>query len=135
MSERVKIEKKKRYFFSGAEVARGKISYPKLSEYVEIENFYRELAENAFEWFCDSFCKHVGEEYRREFDNKSRGAFRRYDYVLEIDVKSENVHEILIEYNVTLGRKGEEYIFNFSECDKWDKKEQMIVRSSQRKTP
>ncbi len=128
VSKSAKIEKKKRYFFSGVEVARGRVSYPELSEYAEIEKFYAELSENAFKWFCEIFCKQVEEEYRRNFENKNMAAFRRYDYVLEISIKGESMYELLIECNATLGRRGEENISDFCEYDKWDKKDQIILK-------
>lgn len=125
-------EKKKRYFYNGTELAACVIRYPIAEELPVFTDFYHELSENAFEWFCTELCEKRKKEYDRVKDSDCRYSEKVYRYSLDFSAKEERAGRLAVCCSAILKRGKQEELSVLSEIQIWDTAMQLIIKDKKR---
>ena len=119
---------RKRFFYRGIELCSFAARIPWSEEWAEISGFYRELAENAYTWFCDVFCEQCRVEYESDTDPEKRFGRKMYRYSLDFSATVQEVGRLAVRCEVTLKRGRNETVSTYLESHLWNRETQLIVR-------
>ena len=134
MSEDKNLKIKKRFFYEGVELALFLAESEGLCEYGEIAEFYREIMQNAYKWFCETKYHEIVEEYDScEDERKKFGRVVRYGYFMKVRLSDENEKTLTVGCEVFMKNSAGEKIFEFCDEQKWDKALMIMIRRKKRK--
>ena len=129
MSEDKNLKIKKRFFYEGVELALFLAESEGLCEYGEIAEFYGEIMQNAYKWFCESKYPEIIEEYDScEDERKKFGGVVKYTYFMRVFVSGECEKDIAVSCEVCMKKGKEEKIFEFCDTQTWDNELGIMVR-------
>ena len=121
-------EIRKRFFYEGVELCSFAARIPWSEELAEISGFYRELAENAYTWFCENFCERCRIEYESDTDPDKRFGRKVYRYSLDFSAIEQEGGRLAVRCDVTLKKGKNETVSTHMESHLWDRETQLIVR-------
>lgn len=134
MSEDKNLKIKKRFFYEGVELALFLAESEGLCEYGEIAEFYGEIMQNAYKWFCESKYPEIVEEYKSCDDpQKKFGRVVRYGYFMKVRLSDENEKTLTVGCEVFMKNSAGEKIVEFHDEQKWDKALMIMIRRKKRK--
>jgi hypothetical protein len=127
------IEKRKRLFFEGVELASFLARYPSFPELDKINEFFERIADNSFEWFCRDFYLRVTQKYESDTDADKRFKTPIYKYKLCSTAEDNEDGYLTISLEVTLMRGKKELIasYNYEFC--FDKSSELLVNRRKKK--
>ena len=134
MSEDKNLKIKKRFFYEGVELALFFAESEGLCEYGEIAEFYGEIMQNAYKWFCESKYPEIVEEYKSCDDpQKKFGGVVKYGYFMKVRLSDENEKTLTVGCEVFMKNSAGEKIVEFHDEQKWDKALMIMIRRKKRK--
>ena len=134
MSEDKNLKIKKRFFYEGAQLAVFLGESEGLCRYGEIAEFYGEIMQNAYKWFCESRYPEIVEEYKLcEDERKKFGGVVKYGYFIKVFVNEENGKNLTVSCEACLKNGRGEKIFEFLDIETWDKELQIMAKKRKRR--
>ena len=134
MSEQKEIKIKNRFFYEGVELALFLGESEGICRYGEIAEFYGELMQNAYKWFCERKYPEIVEEYKSCDDpQKKFGRAVRYGYIMKVFVSEENEKSVTVTCEVCLKNAKDEKISEFCDTQTWDKELSIMVKKKKEK--
>ena len=121
------IEKKKKLFFEGVELADFYAKYPSFCELETINSFFERLAEGSYAWFCEKFYEKLTKEYTENPDLDKRFKTVAYKYKIIIDMTENNGDILLIKCKVTLTRGRREEVARYEGELYFNKESQLLI--------
>jgi len=122
------IEKKKRIFYEGVELAAFYASYPSFPSLDNINSLCERLVENSFSWFCGKFYERVFDEYIKNDDPQKRFNTGKYAYDVRFSVEQEGEERIEIKLSAILKRAKNEELARYENKLCFDVESQLIVK-------